>query len=220
MRSTLLSATSVVWAASGTPHPTEEAVRREYDRTWSLLGGREIEELIDLPLMSKPESAAAVEVMDKAMPPAHVYGQESVSPAPLADSQFQPGTRQHRCVLLCLRSWWRPCRSAFWKLQGRISVRPAWLRPGRAAWAEKVQGPDPHRVRRLHRVLDQTLAYGPRIDPSGVRCRKYHWRCHVGVIFVAQLDRELSRGRRSARRSASAKPSEAWRLRGKSDSVS
>src|SRR6266850_754119 len=52
------------------PHPTEEAVRREYERTWSLLGGREIEELIDLPLMSKPESAAAVEVMDKAIPPA------------------------------------------------------------------------------------------------------------------------------------------------------
>ena len=51
------------------PHPPEEAVRREYDRTWSLLGGREIEELIDLPLMS-PESAAAVEVMDKAVPAA------------------------------------------------------------------------------------------------------------------------------------------------------
>jgi PAS domain S-box-containing protein len=50
------------------PHPTEQTVRREYDRTWSLLGGREIEELIDLPLMSKPESVAAVEVMDKAVP--------------------------------------------------------------------------------------------------------------------------------------------------------
>ena len=32
-----------------TPHPTEQAVRQEYDRAWSLLGGREIEELIDLP---------------------------------------------------------------------------------------------------------------------------------------------------------------------------
>jgi PAS domain S-box-containing protein len=52
------------------PHPTEEAVRREYERAWSLLGGREIEEVIDLPLMSRPESAAAVEVMDKAVPPA------------------------------------------------------------------------------------------------------------------------------------------------------
>jgi PAS domain S-box-containing protein len=54
------------WAA----HPEEAAVRREYERTWSLLGGREIEVLIDVPLMSKPESAAAVEVMDKAIPPA------------------------------------------------------------------------------------------------------------------------------------------------------
>ena len=52
------------------PHPTEEAVRREYERAWSLLGGREIEEVIDLPFMSRPESAAAVEVMDKAVPPA------------------------------------------------------------------------------------------------------------------------------------------------------
>ncbi len=52
------------------PHPTEEAVRREYERTRSLLGDREIDELIALPLMSKPESAAAVEVMDKAIPPA------------------------------------------------------------------------------------------------------------------------------------------------------
>jgi PAS domain S-box-containing protein len=53
-----------------TPHPTEEEVRREYDRIWSLVGAREIEELIDLPVMSTPESAAAVEVMDKALPPA------------------------------------------------------------------------------------------------------------------------------------------------------
>jgi predicted ATPase/GAF domain-containing protein/two-component sensor histidine kinase len=52
------------------PHPTEEAVRQEYDRTLSLLGDRRIEDVIDAPLMSKPESAAAVEVMDKAIPPA------------------------------------------------------------------------------------------------------------------------------------------------------
>jgi predicted ATPase len=52
------------------PHPTEEAVRQEYDRTLSLLGDRTIEDVIDAPLMSKPEFAAAVEVMDKAIPPA------------------------------------------------------------------------------------------------------------------------------------------------------
>ena len=68
--------------------------------------------------------------------------------------------------------------------------------------------------------LDQTLANGPRIDPSGVRCRKYHRRCHLGVIFVAQLDREPSS--RPAIRSPKCKPkpSEAWSSFGKSDSVS
>ena len=53
-----------------TPHPTEQDVRQEYDRTWSLLHGREIEELIDLPVMSAPASVAAMEVLDKALPPA------------------------------------------------------------------------------------------------------------------------------------------------------
>ena len=47
-------------------HPTEDEARREYERTWSLLGGREIEELIDLPLMSKPESLATLEVLTHA----------------------------------------------------------------------------------------------------------------------------------------------------------
>ena len=36
------------------PHPTRDEVRRAYDRIWSLVGSRQIEELIDLPLMSDP----------------------------------------------------------------------------------------------------------------------------------------------------------------------
>src|SRR5262249_15230113 len=52
------------------PHPTQEEVRQEYERTWSLLGHREIEELIDLPLMSKPEYMGAVEVLTKTLSPA------------------------------------------------------------------------------------------------------------------------------------------------------
>jgi predicted ATPase len=36
------------------PHPTEEEVRREYERIQSLLGGRTIQDLIDLPLMKDP----------------------------------------------------------------------------------------------------------------------------------------------------------------------
>ncbi|MEX3856468.1 AAA family ATPase [Paraburkholderia sp. BR10923] len=36
------------WSA----HPSDEEVSREYDRIWSLLGGRNIEELVDLPLVT------------------------------------------------------------------------------------------------------------------------------------------------------------------------
>src|SRR5271166_2234197 len=47
------------------PHPAEEEVRREYERIWSLLGGRTIEDLIDLPLMQDPASLATVDVLIK-----------------------------------------------------------------------------------------------------------------------------------------------------------
>jgi PAS domain S-box-containing protein len=52
------------------PHPTDEEVRREYDRIWSQLGGRAIEELIELPLMSDPASLATLDVLIKLWPPA------------------------------------------------------------------------------------------------------------------------------------------------------
>jgi PAS domain S-box-containing protein len=52
------------------PHPTAEEARREYERIWSQLGSRSIEELIDLPLMSDPTSLATLEVLTKVFPPA------------------------------------------------------------------------------------------------------------------------------------------------------
>jgi len=52
------------------PHPTEEEARREYDRIWSQLDGRTIEELVDLPLMSDPASLATLDVLTKLGPAA------------------------------------------------------------------------------------------------------------------------------------------------------
>jgi PAS domain S-box-containing protein len=52
------------------PHPTDEEVRREYERIWSQLGTRAIEELIDLPLMSDPESLATLDLLTRVVPPA------------------------------------------------------------------------------------------------------------------------------------------------------
>ena len=51
-------------------HPTEEDAQSEYEQIWSHLGSRTIEDAIDLPLMSDPESLATVDVLIKLMPPA------------------------------------------------------------------------------------------------------------------------------------------------------
>ncbi len=56
-------------AIDWSPHPTEEAARREYERIWSQLGSRTIEDLIELPLMSDPSSLATLDVLTKLGPP-------------------------------------------------------------------------------------------------------------------------------------------------------
>jgi PAS domain S-box-containing protein len=57
---------SIAWS----PHPTEEEARREYSRIWSQIGGRTIEEFVDLPLMSDPASLATLDVLTKLGPAA------------------------------------------------------------------------------------------------------------------------------------------------------
>ncbi|TCK84330.1 ATP-binding sensor histidine kinase [Paraburkholderia sp. BL9I2N2] len=52
------------------PHPTNEDVRREYERIWSRLASRTIEDLITLPLMTDPASLATMDVLTKVGPPA------------------------------------------------------------------------------------------------------------------------------------------------------
>jgi PAS domain S-box-containing protein len=56
----------VEWAA----HPTEKEAQCEYERIWSQLGSRAIEELVELPLMSDPASIATLDVLTKVLSPA------------------------------------------------------------------------------------------------------------------------------------------------------
>ena len=51
-------------------HPTEEQVRSEYERVWSQLGSRAIEEIIDFPLMRDPASIATLDVLSRVSPAA------------------------------------------------------------------------------------------------------------------------------------------------------
>ena len=59
------------------PHPTREEVLREYNRIWSLLGNRQIEELVDLPLMTDPDARDALDAL-----------MEVAAPALFADANF------------------------------------------------------------------------------------------------------------------------------------
>jgi PAS domain S-box-containing protein len=52
------------------PHPTKDEVRGEYERIWSQLGSRSIEQLVDLPMMSDPASLAALDVLTEVVTPA------------------------------------------------------------------------------------------------------------------------------------------------------
>jgi PAS domain S-box-containing protein len=52
------------------PHPTAEEARHEYQRIWLSLGDRQIEALVELPLMSDPASLATLDVLTKFALPA------------------------------------------------------------------------------------------------------------------------------------------------------
>ena len=57
-------------AAQWSPHPTNDEVRQEYEQIWRQLGGRSIEELVDLPLMNDPEIRATLNVLTEVVTPA------------------------------------------------------------------------------------------------------------------------------------------------------
>jgi PAS domain S-box-containing protein len=52
------------------PHPTNQDVHREYERIWSQLGSRAIEDLIELPLMTDAASLATMDVITLIAPAA------------------------------------------------------------------------------------------------------------------------------------------------------
>ncbi len=56
--------------AHWSPHPTNDEVRQEYEQIGRQLGGRSIEELIDLPLMNDPEIRATLNVLTEVVTPA------------------------------------------------------------------------------------------------------------------------------------------------------
>ena len=54
-------------------HPTKAEARAEYERIWSRLGSRAIEDIVDLPLMQDAESLATLDLLTVVTIPSHVY---------------------------------------------------------------------------------------------------------------------------------------------------
>ena len=52
-------------------HPAREEVVREYDRIWSQLGSRKVDELLDLPLMTNRNVLYTMDVLNEIIVPAH-----------------------------------------------------------------------------------------------------------------------------------------------------
>ena len=109
------------------PHPTEEEGRREYERIWSQLGSRAIEELIELPLMSDPASLATLDVLTKVVPPALFTDANLLSLVicRMVNLSLEHGNSDGSCCRLCMA--WHDSRPALRQLQGRISIRSARL---------------------------------------------------------------------------------------------
>jgi predicted ATPase len=60
-------------------HPTNDEVRQEYEQIWRQLGGRSIEELIDLPLMNDPEARATLNVLIEVVTSANLTDKNLIS---------------------------------------------------------------------------------------------------------------------------------------------
>jgi PAS domain S-box-containing protein len=58
------------------PQPTPEEVQREYERIWSQIGPRQIEDLIDLPLVTNPEVLDVLDVLGGVVNAALFCGEE------------------------------------------------------------------------------------------------------------------------------------------------
>ena len=88
------------------PHPTDEEARREYERIWSQLGSRTIEELDRSAFDERSGVPRDSRCSDQARAARIVHGRESVFPGHLPGGESQPGAwQQRRLVRRLCRAW-------------------------------------------------------------------------------------------------------------------
>ena len=94
--------------------PTRDDVLREYERIWALLGGRQIEELMDLPLVADPDVLDTLDVFTEIVTPSILFDEHLFDIGRLPFGDTQPRTRQQRRRVLRLRLACDVCGCASW----------------------------------------------------------------------------------------------------------
>ena len=90
----------VEWSA----HPTKESVLREYERIWRQIGGRSIDELVDLPPMSDSQWRATMDVLTAVIAPALFTDQNlyCVAIGRMANISLEHGNTDASCYAYAL----------------------------------------------------------------------------------------------------------------------
>jgi predicted ATPase len=88
-------------------HPTNDEVRREYERIWQHLGNRPIEAVSDLPSMTDPVCRATLDVLTAAEEPAHFTDQNlrSLVIARIVNLSLEHGNSEGSCVAYAHLGW-------------------------------------------------------------------------------------------------------------------
>ena len=186
------------------PHPTDDEVRREYDRIWSQLGTRSIGDMLELPLMTDAASLATMDVLTKVAPAAFTpHGSQFPRPRHMLGGQSQPRARQQRRLVRHLCEAWLHCRRPLRRLRGGSSLRPGRVRAGGTTRVEAFPSPDLSAVRAFPHPLYATRRRRARSPASWIRGREQDRRPHVrGVVQRPLPHRESSGIGQSAERGA------------------
>ena len=75
------------------PHPTDDEARREYERIWLQLDGREIEEAHRFPVDARPCVAGYARCADQGRHSRILYRSQPPFPGPVPSGQFEPRAR-------------------------------------------------------------------------------------------------------------------------------
>jgi predicted ATPase len=89
------------------PHPTNEEVRREYQRIWQQLGKRPIEALLDLPRMTDPAWLATLDVLTAVEEPAYFTDENlrCLVVARIGNLSLEHGNCDGSCVAYVQLGW-------------------------------------------------------------------------------------------------------------------